>query len=70
MDENNPEQLAERIIELLTNDALRQQVGAKLLKRAQRVAELGRDCGADAGNLPAVNRKESLRQGVISLLLG
>ena len=35
MDENNPEQLAERIIELLTNDALRQQVGAKLLKRAQ-----------------------------------
>jgi glycosyltransferase involved in cell wall biosynthesis len=35
VEENNPEQLAERVIELLTNDALRQQVGAKLLKRAK-----------------------------------
>ena len=35
VEENNAEQLAERMIELLSNDALRQQVGAKLRKRAQ-----------------------------------
>jgi glycosyltransferase involved in cell wall biosynthesis len=35
VDENNPEQLADRILELLMNDKLRQQVGARLLKRAQ-----------------------------------
>lgn len=45
VDESNPEQLAERIIELLTNDALRQQVGAKLLKRAKE--SLGWDVIAD-----------------------
>ena len=35
VDENNYEQLAERIVELLSNDRLRQEVGARLLKRAQ-----------------------------------
>jgi glycosyltransferase involved in cell wall biosynthesis len=35
VEENNPEQLAERIIELVGNDRLRQEVGARLLKRAQ-----------------------------------
>lgn len=45
VDENNPGQLADRIIELLTNDALRQQVGAKLLKRAKE--SLGWDVIAD-----------------------
>jgi len=35
VDENNYEQLAERIMELLSNDRLRQEVGARLLKRAQ-----------------------------------
>ncbi|MGZ4845702.1 MAG: glycosyltransferase family 4 protein, partial [Candidatus Angelobacter sp.] len=45
VDENNPGQLADRIIELLTNDALRQQVGAKLLKRAKEA--LGWDVIAD-----------------------
>jgi glycosyltransferase involved in cell wall biosynthesis len=35
VDENNYEQLAERIMELLSNDRLRQEVGARLLERAQ-----------------------------------
>src|ERR1022692_803299 len=35
VDENNHEQLAEQIMELLRNDRLRQEVGARLLKRAQ-----------------------------------
>lgn len=33
--ENNPEQLAERTMELLSDDRLRQEVGARLRKRAQ-----------------------------------
>ena len=35
VEENNPEQLAERIMELLGDDHLRQEIGARLLKRAQ-----------------------------------
>jgi glycosyltransferase involved in cell wall biosynthesis len=35
VEENNPEQLAERVMELLGNDHLRQEIGARLLKRAQ-----------------------------------
>jgi glycosyltransferase involved in cell wall biosynthesis len=35
VDENNPEQLAAKMIELLDSQTLRQQVGARLLKRAQ-----------------------------------
>ncbi len=35
VDENNPEQLAARIIELLDSDKLREEVGIRLLKRAQ-----------------------------------
>jgi glycosyltransferase involved in cell wall biosynthesis len=36
VDENNHEQLAEQIMELMSNDRLRQEVGARLLKRAQQ----------------------------------
>ena len=36
VEENNPEQLAERIIQLLDNDGLRREVGAKLFQRAQK----------------------------------
>ncbi|MGB9073620.1 MAG: glycosyltransferase family 4 protein [Terriglobales bacterium] len=35
VDENNPEQLADRIIGLLGDEHLREEVGARLLKRAQ-----------------------------------
>jgi glycosyltransferase involved in cell wall biosynthesis len=35
VEENNPEQLAERTIELLSNDRLRQEIGGRLLKRAK-----------------------------------
>jgi len=35
VEENNPEQLAERIMELLGDDHMRQEIGARLLKRAQ-----------------------------------
>lgn len=35
VEENNPEQLAERIMELLGNDHMRQEIGARLMKRAQ-----------------------------------
>jgi glycosyltransferase involved in cell wall biosynthesis len=35
VEENNPEQLAERIMELLGNDHMRQEIGARLQKRAR-----------------------------------
>lgn len=35
VDESNPEQLAERVIQLLSNDSWREEIGAKLRKRAQ-----------------------------------
>lgn len=35
VDENNPEQLASQILELLDHEVLRQEVGARLLKRVQ-----------------------------------
>jgi glycosyltransferase involved in cell wall biosynthesis len=35
VEENNPEQLAERIMELLSNDNMREEIGARLMKRAQ-----------------------------------
>jgi glycosyltransferase involved in cell wall biosynthesis len=35
VDENNPEQLAERILGLLSNEPARRQIGARLLKRAE-----------------------------------
>jgi glycosyltransferase involved in cell wall biosynthesis len=35
VDEENPEQLAERIIELLGSEQLRREIGARLLKRAE-----------------------------------
>jgi glycosyltransferase involved in cell wall biosynthesis len=35
VDENNPEQMAERIMELLGDDHRRQEIGTRLLKRAQ-----------------------------------
>jgi glycosyltransferase involved in cell wall biosynthesis len=35
VEENNPEQLAERVMELLGNDQMRQEIGDRLMKRAQ-----------------------------------
>jgi glycosyltransferase involved in cell wall biosynthesis len=35
VDEENPEQLTERIIELLGSEQLRREIGARLLKRAE-----------------------------------
>lgn len=36
VEENNPEQLAEQVIELLGNESLRREIGSRLLKRAQK----------------------------------